>query len=264
MCLQDSGRRHHDPLGLLNTSTPARPRPSTWPAADTIPTLTRRISELDARIQQLEAELAAERQSRARLTASDRAVMDVLVDVQRSIESVRAEQTKLAEEVAAMRGSALGAVLPQASSGVTAHSASAFTGREDLLDAIFSQLAPIAPAAPAEIAPVAPVAPVAPLPALAPIAPAGRRHMQLVIGPVHSFPRLLEIEQRLRSLTTVVALDLQDFRNGTATFAVELSEAISPAEFGTVIQMITNLRLRHEGTTQSTVELRAEEDGPAS
>jgi hypothetical protein len=242
MCLQDSGRRHHDPLGLLSTSTPARPRPSTWPAPDTIPTLTRRISELDARIQQLEAELAAERQSRARLTASDRAVMDALADVQRSIESVRAEQTKLAEEVAAIRGGALGAVLPPASSDVApADAASAFADREELLNAIFSQLAPVAL-----------------------VAPVGRHRLQLVIAPLHSFPRLLDIEHRLRSLTTVVALELQDFRDGTATFALQLSEAISPAEFGAVVQMITNLRLRPERTTQSSVELRAEDAGTAS
>jgi hypothetical protein len=64
----------------------------------------------------------------------------------------------------------------------------------------------------------------------------------------------------MRALSTVNALRLRDFRNGVATFVVAVSEAISPAEFGAVIQMLESLHLRLEGTTQSTVELHAEDD----
>jgi hypothetical protein len=91
----------------------------------------------------------------------------------------------------------------------------------------------------------------------------GLHQIQVVISPVHSFPRLLETERRIRALSTVVALHLRDFRNGVATLTVAVSEAISPAEFGAVIQMLESLHLRLEGTTQSSVELRAEDEPPS-
>ena len=91
----------------------------------------------------------------------------------------------------------------------------------------------------------------------------GLHQIQIVISPIHSFPRLLETERRMRSLSTVNALRLRDFRNGVATFVVAVSEAISPAEFGAVIQMLQDLHLRLEGTTQTTVELRAEDEPTA-
>ena len=92
----------------------------------------------------------------------------------------------------------------------------------------------------------------------------GLHQIQVVISPIHSFPRLLETERRIRALSTVNALHLRDFRNGVATLTVAVSEAISPAEFGAVIQMLESLHLRLEGTTQSTVELHAEDEPPAS
>jgi len=91
----------------------------------------------------------------------------------------------------------------------------------------------------------------------------GLHQIQVVISPIHSFPRLLETERRIRALSTVNALHLRDFRNGVATLTVAVSEAISPAEFGAVIQMLESLHLRLEGTTQSTVELRAEAEPPS-
>ena len=77
--------------------------------------------------------------------------------------------------------------------------------------------------------------------------------VQVVISPIHSFPRLLETERRIRALSTVNALHLRDFRNGVATLNVSVGEAISPAEFGAVIQMLESLHLRLEGTTGSSV-----------
>jgi hypothetical protein len=91
----------------------------------------------------------------------------------------------------------------------------------------------------------------------------GLHEIQVVISPIHSFPRLIETERRIRALSTVNALHLRDFRNGVATLTVSVGEAISPAEFGAVIQMLESLHLRLEGTTQSGVELRAE-DEPAT
>ena len=90
----------------------------------------------------------------------------------------------------------------------------------------------------------------------------GLHQIQVVISPIHSFPRLLETERRIRALSTVSALHLRDFRNGVATLTVSVGEAISPAEFGAVIQMLESLHLRLEGTTQSSVELRAEDEPP--
>jgi hypothetical protein len=90
----------------------------------------------------------------------------------------------------------------------------------------------------------------------------GLHQIQVVISPIHSFPRLLETERRIRALSTVNALRLRDFRNGVATLTVSVGEAISPAEFGAVIQMLESLHLRLEGTTHSTVELRAEDQPP--
>jgi hypothetical protein len=92
----------------------------------------------------------------------------------------------------------------------------------------------------------------------------GLHQIQVVISPIHSFPRLLETERRIRALSTVNALHLRDFRNGVATLTVSVGEAISPAEFGAVIQMLEELHLRLEGTTQSSVELRAEDEPPTS
>jgi hypothetical protein len=92
----------------------------------------------------------------------------------------------------------------------------------------------------------------------------GLHQIQVVIAPIHSFPRLLETERRIRGLSTVSALHLRDFRNGVATLTVSVSEAISPAEFGAVIQMLESLHLRLEGTTPSSVELLAEEEPPTS
>jgi hypothetical protein len=92
----------------------------------------------------------------------------------------------------------------------------------------------------------------------------GLHQIQVVISPIHSFPRLLETERRIRALSTVNALHLRDFRNGVATLTVSVGEAISPAEFGAVIQMLESLHLRLEGTTQSSVELRAEDEPPTS
>ena len=130
--------------------------------------------------------------------------------------------------------------------------------------AVFTPEPPVqfAPEAPLEFAPEPmPVSP-SPFPELKIADEAGIHQIQLVISPIHSFPRLLETEARIRALSTVNALHLRDYRNGVATFAVAVGEAISPAEFGAVIQMLQELHLRLEGTTQTTVELRAEDEPP--
>src|SRR5205823_847898 len=69
-------------------------------------------------------------------------------------------------------------------------------------------------------------------------APRGMRELQLVVAPLHSFAQMLDVEMRIRSFTSVTAMRLSDFRNGVATFAVSVAEAISPSEFGAALQMV--------------------------
>ena len=80
--------------------------------------------------------------------------------------------------------------------------------------------------------------------------------------PVHSFPRLLDIQRRLAAVTTVRELQLRDYRNGIATFAVGVADAISAHEFGAVVQML-GFGLRLLGASQMSVELRMEEGAAA-
>ena len=113
-----------------------------------------------------------------------------------------------------------------------------------------------------EAVPAAAPAPTLPEPGAA--VAQGLHQIQIVIAPIHSFPRLLETERRIRALSAVNALRLRDFRNGVATFTVAVAEVISPAEFGAVIQMLQDLHLRLEGSSQSSVELRAEDEPPTA
>ena len=115
-------------------------------------------------------------------------------------------------------------------------------------------------AAPQVVEPSPPPAPGLPAAAPALSSEPTVRQIQVLISPIHSFPRLSEIQERIQSLSSVRVLRLRDFRNGVATFVVSVAEAISPQEFGAVIQMLENLHLRLEGTAQNSVELRVEDD----
>jgi hypothetical protein len=119
-------------------------------------------------------------------------------------------------------------------------------------------------APPPVIEPALPPAPHIPATAPAVSASPAVRQIQVLISPIHSFPRLIEIQERIQSLASVRALQLRDFRNGIATFVVGVAEAISPQEFGAVIQMLENLHLRLEGTAQNSVELRVEDDASSA
>jgi hypothetical protein len=276
--MQNSDPDGRDVLGLVaGSGESARSRGPAWPAADASPSLTRRIADLETRIRALEAELDAEHRQRLERAESTPSMQDVLADMQGTVAAIRVEQRKFADEIASLRRGALDAVLPIAAVEVARPDAPRSTiadaknGLKDaLLDEIFARATapaeavsvPIqtAPPQPVQIAEI--VAPV--LVEHRPAAGAGLRQIQVVISSIHSFPRLLEVEQRIRTLPTVSAFQLRDFRNGIATFAVSVGEAISPAEFGTAVQMLDSLRLRLEGATPTTAELRAEEEPPAS
>jgi hypothetical protein len=117
---------------------------------------------------------------------------------------------------------------------------------------VISELPPMAEAALPDtdgtLAPTVPESAVAPRRAV--------RELQLVLSPVTSFPQLLAIQQRIASLSSVNGIHLRDFRNGVATFAAGVTDALSGHEFGSVLQMLSELQLRLEGATENTVELR--------
>jgi hypothetical protein len=98
------------------------------------------------------------------------------------------------------------------------------------------------------------IAPIVPESAVAPRRAA--RELQLVLSPITSFPQLLAIQHRIASLSSVKGIHLRDFRNGVATFAAGVTDALSGREFGSVLQMLTELELRLEGATENSVELR--------
>jgi hypothetical protein len=88
------------------------------------------------------------------------------------------------------------------------------------------------------------------------------RELQLVLSPITSFPQLLAIQHRIASLSSVNALQLRDFRNGVATFAAGVTDALSGREFGSVLQKLVDLQLRLEGATEDGVELRVDPQVP--
>jgi hypothetical protein len=133
--------------------------------------------------------------------------------------------------------------------------------------------APAVPEAPPEAPEVSAPQPIAgsEAPAPAPVGPEATvaeqravRQIQIVISPVRSFPHLLEIQQRIESLSSVRTLQLRDFRNGVATYAAGVIEAMSALEFGAVVQMLENLRLRLEAAGETSVELRVEDPPPSA
>jgi hypothetical protein len=272
--MQNSGPGGRDVLGLVaGLGEPGQSVGPGWPAAGTIPSLTGRMAALESRIRALEAELDAERRQRLERAESTPSMQDVLANVQGAVEAIRVEQQKFAAEIAALRGSALDAVLPVAAvdaGWADTHRSSAADPKDALKDALLDEI--FARAMPRVEAVAAPLETASPhaletieivLPAVTehgPAIDAGVRRLHVVISSIHSFPRLLAVEQRIRSLPTVSALQLRDFRNGVATFAVSVGEAISPAEFGTAVQMLEGLWLRLEGATPTTAELRAEEE----
>lgn len=122
----------------------------------------------------------------------------------------------------------------------------------------FIDVAPIDP--PAQLDP----SPTVPIPDPPAVGPRGTvRELQVVLSPIGSFPELLRLQARIGSLSSVHALRLRDFRGGIATFSVGVTEALTGREFGAVLQMFTELRLRLEGAGENTVELRVDpEVGP--
>jgi hypothetical protein len=82
--------------------------------------------------------------------------------------------------------------------------------------------------------------------------------IQLVLSPVASFPRLVEIERHIQALPAVRTLYVRDFRAGTATLAVALRSAMTPEEFGGMLSGLERPRMRIVSGSRNTIELRIE------
>jgi hypothetical protein len=82
--------------------------------------------------------------------------------------------------------------------------------------------------------------------------------IQLVLSPVGSFPRLVEIERHIQSLPVVRTLYVRDFRAGTATLAVALRSAMTPEEFAGMLGGLPQPRMRLVSGSRNTIELRIE------
>ena len=123
--------------------------------------------------------------------------------------------------------------------------------------------------APAPMAP--PPAPVqAPLPAPTPIAaaptpmvaaptePVGE--VQVVLSPISSFPRLVELERRLQGMPVVRTVYARDFRNGVATLAIGLRNPMTVDEFASAVTALEYPRLKIVSTTGYVLELRIDSE----
>lgn len=87
-----------------------------------------------------------------------------------------------------------------------------------------------------------------------PAAPA--TELQLVLSPVPSFPRLVEIERRIQTLPDVRTLYVRDFRNGVATLAVGLRSAMTAEEFASALRALDAARFQLENVGRNSIELR--------
>ncbi|OLC58635.1 MAG: hypothetical protein AUH85_00475 [Chloroflexi bacterium 13_1_40CM_4_68_4] len=109
-------------------------------------------------------------------------------------------------------------------------------------------------------APVRQPAAVSPEPRLTTEPAAPSTEIQLVLSPVPSFPRLVEIERRIQSLPGVRTLYVRDFRNGVATLAVGLRTAMTADEFGSAVRSLETPRFQIESVARNSVELRIENE----
>jgi hypothetical protein len=82
--------------------------------------------------------------------------------------------------------------------------------------------------------------------------------IQLVLSPISGFPRLVEIERHIQSMTVVRTLYVRDFRGGSATLAVSLRSPMTPEEFAGMLASLIQPRMRLVSGSRNTLELRIE------
>jgi hypothetical protein len=124
-----------------------------------------------------------------------------------------------------------------------------------------------APSAPQQAAPMP-----APQPAPAPVAAEPAREqwataatepvgeVQVVLSPISSFPRLVELERRLQGMPVVRTVYARDFRNGVATLAIGLRHPMTVDEFAAAVTKLDYPRLRILSTSGYVLELRIDSE----
>ena len=80
----------------------------------------------------------------------------------------------------------------------------------------------------------------------------------VMLSPVPSFSRLVELERRIQTLPIVRSLYVRDFRGGVATLAVGLRSAMTLDEFADALSTLGPPALRAVSTSRNTLELRLE------
>ena len=129
--------------------------------------------------------------------------------------------------------------------------------------------------APAASAPYAAPQPAAPVPAQAAPGPAAAEpareqwataateavgEVQVVLSPISSFPRLVELERRLQGMPLVRTVYARDFRNGVATLAIGLRHPMTVDEFAAAVTKLDYPRLRILSTSGYVLELRIDSE----
>jgi hypothetical protein len=130
---------------------------------------------------------------------------------------------------------------------------------EDVETAQAAAASPVAHAPTPTPPPLPTPAPVAAEPAreqwvAAPSEPIGE--VQVVLSPISSFPRLVELERRLQGMPVVRTVYARDFRNGVATLAIGLRHAMTVDEFAVAVTKLDYPRLRIVSTSGYVLELR--------
>jgi F0F1-type ATP synthase membrane subunit b/b' len=88
--------------------------------------------------------------------------------------------------------------------------------------------------------------------------------VQVVLSPISSFPRLVELERRLQGMPVVRTVYARDFRNGVATLAIGLRHPMTVDEFATSVTKLDYPRLRIVSTSGYVLELRIDAEASAS
>ncbi len=84
--------------------------------------------------------------------------------------------------------------------------------------------------------------------------------VQVVLSPISSFPRLVELERRLQGMPAVRTVYARDFRNGVATLAIGLRNPMTVDEFAAAVTRLEYPRLRVVSTTGYVLELRIDSE----
>jgi hypothetical protein len=84
--------------------------------------------------------------------------------------------------------------------------------------------------------------------------------IQVVLSPISSFPRLVELERRLQGMPVVRTVYARDFRNSVATLAIGLRHPMTVDEFAGAVTKLDYPRLRIVSTAGYVLELRIDSE----